>query len=92
MLQQCAALACLRLESQCSSHVVFRMYANSMLAGVRRVCRQPCVCGVLLYENFVIAVEAGLGNTEFVVAVERGRFTVDGTVPMRETYRKFRIL
>jgi hypothetical protein len=50
------------------------------------------VCGVLLYENFVIAVEAGLGNTEFVVAVERGRFTVDGTVPMRETYRKFRIL
>ncbi len=39
---------------------------------------QPCLCLVLLYENLVIAIEAGVGNTAFVVAINRGRFTVDG--------------
>ena len=46
-----------------------------------RCCPQPCLCGVLLYENFCLSVEAYQGSTAFVVAIDRGRFTVDGTSP-----------
>jgi hypothetical protein len=39
---------------------------------------QPCICGILLFENIVITVHSFKGSTAFVDALRVGRFSLDG--------------